>query len=157
TEAVRIVYQTLRGLHHLHHQGIVHRNLEPSNLMLVPGPTETTAEATVKILDLGQALAPAEADEAAPAGEGLTRLGQLLGTPGYVAREQARDAHRADGRSDLYSVGCILYHALTGEPPLADENPLRQVLRHATESPRPLAEFGIEVPDGLQQVVSTLL
>jgi serine/threonine protein kinase len=156
-EAVRLVYQLLQGVQHLHDQGIVHRNIEPANIMLVGGSPDTTLKTTVKLLDFGLARTPAEPDDPSAQDHQLTGGGRLLGTPGYMAPEQARDAHAADARADVYGVGCVLYHALTGEPPLADPNLLRMVLRHVTETPRALADFGIEVPNGLQQVVGTML
>ena len=95
---------------------------------------------------------------AAPAGaEALTGEGVLLGTPDYMSPEQARDPRAADIRSDIYSLGCVLYHALAGHPPFPDTNIISQMIRHATEPPRPLKEFNPAVPDGLQQIVNWML
>jgi serine/threonine protein kinase len=81
----------------------------------------------------------------------------LLGTPDYLSPEQARDAHTADIRADIYSLGCVLYHALAGQPPFPDTNIISQMIRHATEVPRPLKAFNPAVPDGLQQIVNLML
>jgi serine/threonine protein kinase len=161
-EAVRLVYQALLGLQHIHEQGVVHRDLKPSNLMLVPGwngtSADTTLRCTVKILDIG--LARPLYDETAPDKPphlGLTSEGTLLGTPDYLAPEQARDARTVDIRADIYSLGCVLYHALSGQPPFPDKNILSQMIRHATEPPRPLKELNPAVPDGLQQILNWML
>jgi serine/threonine protein kinase len=156
--AGRLVYQALLGLQHMHEQGLVHRDLEPGNLMLlpVPGKKRTVKHAHVKILDIG--LARALVDEAPLDGvRVVSSEGDLLGTAPYMAPEQARDLHSADIRADIYSLGCILYHALTGQPPFPDANVLNQIVRHATEAPRPLREFGVEVPAGLQEVLDKML
>ena len=89
--------------------------------------------------------------------EGLTGEGVLLGTPDYMSPEQARDPRTADIRSDIYSLGCALYHALAGRPPFPDTNIISQMIRHATEPPRPLKEFSPAVPEGLQQIVNWML
>ena len=89
--------------------------------------------------------------------EGLTGEGVLLGTPDYMSPEQARDPRAADIRSDIYSLGCVLYHALAGQPPFPDTNIISQMIRHATEPPKPLKEFNPAVPDGLQQIVNWML
>lgn len=160
-EAVRIVHQTLLGLQHVFEKGMVHRDLKPANLALTPppdeGPQETTLASTVKIFDLG--LGRTTFDESAiedPETQ-LTTAGTLLGTPDYMAPEQARNAHSADIRADIYSMGCVLYHLLTGQVPFPDSNPLSQIVKHATEQPKPLNLFLPQVPDALQQAVSWML
>jgi serine/threonine protein kinase len=161
-EAVRVAYQALLGLQHLHEQGMVHRDIKPANLMMVPagtpGPGDTTLHSTVKILDmsLGRALSDDSIDEGAGQPQ-LTTEGTLLGTPDYMAPEQARDAHSADIRADIYSLGCVLYHMIAGQPPFPDSNIISQMIRHTSEPPRPLGEFNPAVPDGLQQIVNWML
>jgi serine/threonine protein kinase len=161
-EAVRLVYQLLQGLQHMHEQGLVHRDLKPANLMLVPaapaGGPDTTVQSTIKILDIG--LGRVLYDETTtekPQEPELTGAGTLLGTPDYMAPEQARDARSADIRSDIYSVGCVLFHLLAGEPPFPDTNLVSQMVRHATEPVRPLKELNPQLPDGLQQILDSML
>jgi serine/threonine protein kinase len=155
-EAVRLVYQVLLGLQHIHEQNLVHRDLKPANLMLVPAGPDTTANSTVKILDMG--MGRVLFDESAPeAGMGLTAEGIVLGTPDYMAPEQAKDARSVDIRADIYSVGCVLYHCLAGQPPFPDTSLIKQVIRHATEPPRPVKELNPAVPDGLQQILNWML
>jgi serine/threonine protein kinase len=148
----------LLGLQHIHEHGLVHRDLKPSNLMLVPRPSgqqETTLRCTVKILDIG--LGRALFDEAVSdqsSDPTLTVEGVLLGTPDYMSPEQARDPRGTDIRSDIYSLGCVLYHLLAGRQPFPDNNIISQMIRHATEPARPLKELNPAVPDGLQQIVN---
>jgi serine/threonine-protein kinase len=160
SEAIRLIYQALLGLQHVHEQGMVHRDLEPGNLMLVPGSTEqadTTLNSTVKILDIG--LGRAVFDEGMP-GSGpvnLTNTGDQLGTPLYCSPEQSKDPRQADIRSDIYSLGCVLHHALAGQPPFEDRGPIRLVLSHASDPPPRLAILNMHVPKGLQEVVDVML
>jgi len=161
---VRILHQALLGLQHIHQKGLVHRDLKPANLMLVPGAEsspESVSNATVKVLDigLGRSLFEDAAHEAMPQlGDAhITGEGVILGTPDYMSPEQARDARAADIRSDIYSLGCVLYHLLAGQPPFPDTNIISQMIRHASEAPRPLSEFNPAVPDGLQQIVDWML
>jgi serine/threonine protein kinase len=160
-EAVRLVHQALLGLQHIHEQGLVHRDLKPANLMLVPGRVagepDTTLRATAKILDIGLGRTLFDENTGEPEDSHLTGEGVLLGTPDYLAPEQARDPRSVDIRADVYSLGCVLYHALTGQPPFPDTNLLSQMVRHATEPARPLRELNPAVPDGLQQIVNWML
>jgi hypothetical protein len=158
-EAVRLAHQALLGLQHLHEQGMIHRDIKPGNLMLPGGTAASTQAATVKLMDIG--LGKALFDEGAPASPGgkfeLTNEGSLLGTPDYMAPEQARNAQLTDIRADIYSLGCTLYHALAGQVPFPETNLVRQLMRHASEPPRPLRDFNPAVPEGLQQIVEWMM
>ena len=110
SEACDLLRQAALGLAHAHEHGLVHRDIKPSNLFV-------TNQGIVKVLDLG--LARVQGDSA---GEGLTLtgVGQTMGTPDYMAPEQWEDTHTADGRSDLYALGCTLFFLLTCRAPFAD-------------------------------------
>jgi WD40 repeat protein len=158
------VRQAALGLQHAHEQGMVHRDIKPHNLMLTP-------DGRVKILDFGLArfavesapAATAAAVEAAsntPTGSApgpLTQLGTVIGTPDYIAPEQAADAHAADIRADIYSLGCTLYDLLAGRPPFPEETAVRKVLAHAQRQPQPLRELRKDVPPALARVVERML
>jgi serine/threonine protein kinase len=158
-EAVRIINQAMLGLQHIHERGMIHRDLKPGNLMLVNPAGPGTEGCTVKILDIGLGKAVFDEGAKSPVDDPsqLTTDGVLIGTPEYLAPEQARSAKTADIRSDIYSLGCVLYHAIAGQPPFADKSVLNQVMRHATEPPKPLADFVPNVPDGLQNVINWML
>lgn len=161
-EAVLVIFQALQGLQYLHEQNMVHRDLKPANLMLIPGRIEgrpdTTRGSIVKILDigLGRQVFDENAKDDHPESQ-LTAEGVLLGTPDYWSPEQARSAHDVDIRGDIYSLGCVLYHSLTGQPPFADAHLLNQIIRHVTEEMKPARSLNPEVPDGLQQVLSFMM
>jgi serine/threonine protein kinase len=152
-EAVRLIHQALLGLQHLHEQGLIHRDLKPANLLLVGARPESTLQGTVKIVDIGTGRALFDDGP----GNELTNEGDLLGTPAYLAPEQARDPRSADIRADIYSLGCVLYHALAGKPPFTDTSPVRLLVRHASETPLPLRQLNSAVPDGLQRIVDGML
>lgn len=161
-EGVRLVHQALLGLQHIHEQGLVHRDLKPANLMLVPAPPkgqpDTTQQSNLKILDIGLGRAlleesePKRSDDAELTGEGV-----IMGTPDYMAPEQANNAKSVDIRADIYSLGCVLYQVLTGQVPFPDTVMVRQLMRHAKEDARPLAEFNPAIPEGLQQIVNWMM
>ncbi len=155
-EAVDVIYQALLGLQHLHEQGLVHRNLEPANLMLVQPPEllrweEGWAGPVVKIIDLtfsSLAVVPSAAEALVPCP--LTGETLPLSNAGYLAPEQQRDPTIPDIRSDIYSLGCILFHALTGKPPTERG---RQVRENISAGSFSLRAAHPEVPESLEKIV----
>jgi serine/threonine protein kinase len=159
-EAVRLIYQALGGLQHLYERRMIHRDIKPANMILTPSPNkhDNTWDATIKILDIG--LGRELFDDATPEGQIETQLtveGSVLGTPDYLAPEQAKDARSADIRADIYSIGCVFFHCLCGRPPFQENNIMSQMLKHATERPPTLASLVADVPAGLQSVLDSML
>ena len=161
-ESVNLLEQALTGLQYLHEQQLVHRDLKPGNMMLVPRPSpgqpDVTTGCILKILDFGLSRHAGESSGAELVSDlQLTATGAMLGTPDYVAPEQARNAKAADIRADIYSLGCVAHHLLTGRPPFPDKNAIRQMVRHATEPPAPLEETRPDAPASLRKLVSRML
>lgn len=152
--ACMLIQQAALGLAHVHSNEIVHRDICPANLWV-------SDQGVVKIMDFGAARdALSFVDSLGDDGEELTinQAGDsVLGHYAYMSAHQAEDPHGATISDDLYSLGCTFYHCLTGEVPFPDKNPVRQMLRHTKESPRPLSEFGLEIPPLVQDVVTRLL
>jgi serine/threonine protein kinase len=159
-DAVRIVHQVLLGLEYMHQQGVIHRDLKPMNLMLVPPGGKGSvdpATAVVKILDIGLGREVFDENAPEPQGQDLTAPGTILGTAAYMAPEQTKNSHAADIRSDIYSLGCVLYQCLAGRPPFVDKQTVQLLISHATQTPPPLVQFNPQVPDGLQQIVNWMM
>ncbi len=160
-EAVRLVHQALLGLQHLHEKRMVHRDLKPANLMVtpppIPGKPDSTLECTLKILDIGIGRELFDEESTLTQDMNLTTEGAILGTPDYLAPEQARDARGADVRADIYSLGCVLYHLISGRTPFQDKNVMTQMVKHATEKATPLSTLAKNLPDGLEAVVQKMM
>ena len=120
-EACGYIRQAADGLQHAADLGLVHRDVKPTNLLLTP-------DGRVKVLDLGLALLTADPDAGLP-----NRAGTVVGSPDFLAPEQARHAGGVDTRADVYALGCTLFFLLTGRPPFGGDSPMDKVLRHLTQ------------------------
>jgi serine/threonine protein kinase len=143
-EACEYIRQVALGLQHAHEQGMVHRDIKPHNLMHTSRRVSASVselslaaladEGTIKILDFGLARLSRTAEER-PTGDSpggaLTGAGMLMGTADYIAPEQAADPRSADIRADIYSLGCTLFHLLTGRPPFPDGGVLEKLAHHS--------------------------
>jgi eukaryotic-like serine/threonine-protein kinase len=145
-QACDYIRQAARGLEHVHEQGLVHRDIKPANLLV-------TKTGVVKVLDLG--LARLRREEAG--GTGLTREEQIMGTPDYLAPEQARNSRAVDIRADLYSLGCTFYYLLTGRVPFPSMSLAEVLLKHQMEEAPPLEALRPDVPAGVQAILRKLM
>jgi serine/threonine protein kinase len=144
-DAVRIAGEIGEALEFAHGRGILHRDIKPENILLEAG------HAVVSDFGVAGALSAAVAGKSA--GERLTEQGLVLGTAGYMSPEQASGDPAIDGRTDIYSLGCVLYEMLTGGPPFTGDTPREVLARRFRESPRPVREFRPEVSLHLEAVV----
>ncbi len=154
--AVDVVRQTLLSLAEAHAKGIVHRDLKPDNLFFARVVTsEGKKTETVKVLDFGIAKMLGDNIEMNAI---ETQAGTVFGTPRYMSPEQAQ-AKTLDGRTDLYSLGVILYHMLTGRPPFTDDDAIIVMARHIKSSPKPFSEVCPEarIAPELERVVMRAL
>jgi len=141
--------QVAQALQHAHEHGLVHRDVKPSNLILTPA-------GAVKLLDLG--LARLYGNQ--PNAEGLTASGAAMGTPDYMAPEQALEPKKVDIRADLYSLGCTLYRLLTGRPPFGDppyDTAGKKMMAHAQAPVPAVRGRRPDVPERLAGVLERLL
>jgi formylglycine-generating enzyme required for sulfatase activity len=156
SQACECVRQAALGLQHAFEKGMVHRDIKPANLML-------NRDGCIKILDFGLARLASErggplvtaTPPQTPAG--LTSAGTIMGTPDFLAPEQAQDARRADIRADIYSLGCTLYDLLTGRPPFPEGSLLQKLLAHCERSPTPVRSLRADVPPELAVVLGRMM
>jgi len=141
--AIKVFSEICSALDHAHAQGIVHRDLKPSNIALVEKENDADY---VKVLDFGIAKLMPNSDNTQL---GLTQTGEIVGSPLYMSPEQCM-AKPIDHRSDIYSLGCLMYEALTGEPPLMGGNVYETFHMQTHDRPRPLGDVRPEFKIGTQ-------
>jgi formylglycine-generating enzyme required for sulfatase activity/serine/threonine protein kinase len=149
--ACEYVRQAALGLQHAHEQGLVHRDLKPQNLMVTrAGPGRP---AVIKITDFGLARFASEATDEA----GLTPTGQWMGTPEFIAPEQARDSKSADIRADIFSLGCTLFRLLTGESAFPGQTSAEKISARLVGDPLPLHVLKPQTDPALEAVLTRMM
>jgi Tol biopolymer transport system component len=143
-EALTFIKQVASALDYAHHQGVVHRDIKPENILIQEGEA--------MLADFGIALAVKEAG-----GNRLTETGLSLGTPQYMSPEQATGDRQLDARSDVYSLGAVLYELLAGEPPVTGPNAQAMIAKLITERPTRLRVARDTVPEGVDAAVAKAL
>jgi len=138
---LRIGSQVCQALEYAHYHGILHRDIKPENIMI-------TSAGLPKLMDFGLARALG--------GPNLTQRGVIVGTPAYLPPEQAL-GKRSDARSDLYSLGCVLYEMATGKPPFPGDDPVKIIFSHINDLPLMPRKLAPEIPEALEQVILKLL
>lgn len=137
--AIEVIADSCQALNFSHQHGIIHRDVKPANIMI----SKTGA---VKVMDFGIARAVSDA------GNSVTQTAAVIGTAQYLSPEQAR-GETVDARSDVYSLGCVLYELLTGEPPFVGDSPVAVAYQHVREDPVAPSKHNPEIPPGLDSVV----
>ncbi len=152
--AINLCIQVCSGLIYAHEQGVVHRDIKPGNIMLLH-PDKNLTEGTVKVVDFGIAkLTQLEEGEI----QALTKTGEIFGSPIYMSPEQCQGT-AVDRRSDIYSLGCVMFECLTGSPPFLGDSAMTTMLKRLSEAPISLKEgsLGREFPPALEKIVRKML
>ncbi len=153
-DALDLAAQTLRGLRRAHAAGIVHRDLKPQNVFLARGDDERTH---VKIVDFGLSKILGDSLPGQLGHSSITQAGTMLGTPLYMSPEQIEAAPDVDHRTDLWSMGAILYETIAGAPPFTESSYARLVMSICQRDPRPVDELAPGVPPALTRVIARAL
>src|SRR5881394_711077 len=143
-EAIRITTEVAGALSYAHSRGVVHRDIKPENILLSGG--------TAVVADFGIARAIDDADE-----QSLTKAGTIIGTPTYMSPEQATGAAQIDGRSDQYSLACVLYELLVGQPPFTGPTAQAIIARHSLDMVSPPSIVRPGLPEALEDALLTAL
>ena len=144
-EALNYILQVATGLAHASSRGVVHRDIKPSNIIITPN-------GRAKLVDMGLARSTFPQDD-----HGLTHSGVTLGTFDYISPEQALEPREADVRSDIYSLGCTVYHMLTGQPPVPEGTAAKKLHCHQHEAPVDPRQLNPEVPDEVAAILARMM
>ncbi|MGH7678638.1 MAG: protein kinase domain-containing protein [Gemmatimonadaceae bacterium] len=147
-EAVSVLRDTAKALAYAHERGVVHRDIKPDNILLTSG--------SASVADFGIAKAISAARTDAPNAT-LTQVGTSIGTPAYMAPEQAAGDPSTDHRADLYALGCMAYETLTGRPPFTASSPHKLLAAHMAEAPADVASTRADTPASLAALIMKCL
>ena len=147
-EAMSVLRDVARALAYAHHQGVVHRDVKPDNVML------SGSAAAVTDFGIAKAVSAALVEGGSPT---LTQVGSGVGTPAYMAPEQAMGDPATDHRADIYSFGCLAYEVLTGTPPFSEPTSHQMVAAHVSRLPRPVTELRPQTPPAVADLVAQCL
>jgi|AGTN01.3.fsa_nt_gi Serine/threonine protein kinase len=134
---VKVFEQIAKALMYIHKRGVVHRDIKASNIML----QDIEGDLYAKLVDFGIAKVIADSGS----GQKLTETGSVFGSPFYMSPEQCQ-GNQVDARSDIYSLGCVMYECYVGNPPIQGENALKTIFMHVTHPPEPLADLNSTNP-----------
>jgi serine/threonine protein kinase len=147
--ALNIFIEICDALHHAHDKGIIHRDLKPSNIIL---SKSESGEESPRVVDFG--IAKVISKTSGETVTGLTQMGDVFGTPTYMSPEQCQ-GDKLDARSDIYSLGCVMFETLSGAPPFTESNPFKLMTKHVSEKAPVLTTKGVS--SGLAGVVAKCL
>ncbi|MFQ3590329.1 MAG: protein kinase [Chloracidobacterium sp.] len=150
TTAIAIARQVCGALEAAHRSGVIHRDIKPENIFVAPQPDGAYL---VKVIDFGIAKIVADTSKGGPP---LTRQGMIIGSPHYLSPEQCT-GQELDARSDIYSLGIVLFEALTGKVPFTAVTPVAVALLHANEPPPSVRSFNPDIPEALDRLVMAAL
>jgi serine/threonine-protein kinase len=149
-DVVRVMREIASALAYAHRRGIIHRDVKPENVLFSDGSAVVTDFGIAKALEIARTVGDARAST-------ITQLGVALGTPAYMAPEQAAADPSTDHRADLYALGCVGYELLSGRPPFDGRVPRQLLAAHATETPAPIAVRRAHTPPALAALVMQCL
>ncbi|MEP6686846.1 MAG: protein kinase [Gemmatimonadales bacterium] len=142
--ALRIAREAAQALEYAHQHGVIHRDIKPENILL-------TLDGSTLVADFGIARTVGTGNDR------ITSAGMVVGTPSYMSPEQASADREVDGRSDIYSLGCVLYEMVAGRPPFTGATPHAVVARHLTEPPPPIRPGNRRVSPALERAILTAM
>src|SRR5262249_7552715 len=144
-DGIHYLLQIATGLVHAAERGVIHRDIKPSNIIISPN-------GRAKLVDMGLARSLET-----PAGGDLTQSGVTLGTFDYISPEQAMEPRDADIRSDIYSLGCTFYHALTGQPPVPEGTAAKKLHHHQSVLPLDPRQLNPAIPDEVAAILGRMM
>jgi tetratricopeptide (TPR) repeat protein len=151
TEAIGVLRDVAKALAYAHEHGVAHRDIKPDNVLLSGG------SATVTDFGIAKAIAASRTDGDAEHPPTLTQIGSSLGTPAYMAPEQAAADPATNHRADIYSFGCMAYELLAGRPPFIAKTPQRLLAAQMSDTPEPIKALRLDTPDILADLVMRCL